>query len=172
MTAAITQPAALIAMLAGDPATAERYLRLEFDSFYQMGERRFLATTAAILARAVAAQGPARYGEAVELITVSREYAAAGDLSAQAISRGVAARILADQGDYLQAEELARSAAALSGQTDLLSECADIQLELCYVLAAAGRPSEARSAAAHALELYQRKGNLPGARGALRHLTT
>ena len=58
MTAAITQPAALIAMLAGDPATAERYLRLEYDSLYQMGERRFLATTAAKLARAIAAQGP------------------------------------------------------------------------------------------------------------------
>ena len=67
MTAAITQPAALIAMLAGDPATAERYLRLEYDSLYQMGERRFLATTAAKLARAIAAQGPSRYDEAIRV---------------------------------------------------------------------------------------------------------
>ena len=75
MTAAMTQPAALIAMLAGDPATAERYLRLEYDSFYQMGERRFLATTAANLARAIAAQGPSRYDEAIRLIAMSREAA-------------------------------------------------------------------------------------------------
>ena len=32
MTAAMTQPAALIAMLGGDPAAAEKYLRLEYDS--------------------------------------------------------------------------------------------------------------------------------------------
>src|SRR5215470_5931248 len=58
MTAAMIQPAALIAMLAGDPVTAERYLRLEYDSLYQMGERYFLSSTAAKLARAIAAQGP------------------------------------------------------------------------------------------------------------------
>ena len=46
-------------MLAGDPATAERHLRLEYDTLYQMGERRYLATTAAKLARAIAAQGQA-----------------------------------------------------------------------------------------------------------------
>jgi hypothetical protein len=60
MTAAIIQQAALIAMLAGDPATAEKYLRLEYDSLYRMGERLLLSTTAAKLARAIAAQGPGR----------------------------------------------------------------------------------------------------------------
>jgi predicted ATPase len=171
MTAAITQPAALIAMLGGDPVTAERYLRLEYDSLYQMGERRFLATTAAILARAIAAQGPSRYDEAMQLIAISREAAADEDLSAQAIGQGLYARILADRGRYREAEEHARSAAAISAQTDLLSEYADTLLELSHVLAAAGRVSEARSAATRALELYQRKGNLPGARETLRYLT-
>ena len=171
MTAAITQPAALIAMLAGDPATAERYLRFEYDSFYQMGERRFLATTAAILARAIAAQGSSRYDEAIRLIAMSQEAAANEDLSAQAIGRGLYARILADRGRHREAEELARSATALSAQTDLLSERADTLLELSHVLAAAGHLSEAHSAATEALELYQRKGNLPGARESLRYLT-
>jgi DNA-binding SARP family transcriptional activator len=169
MTAAITQPAALIAMLAGDPATAERYLQLEFDSFAQMGEQRLLVTTAGVLARAIAAQGPERYGEALGLIAISQE-ADDGDVSALAIGRSVHARILADQGHLQMAEELARSAAALSARTDLLSECADILFELCYVLAAAGRSAEARSTASQALRLYQSKGNLPGARGALRYL--
>jgi tetratricopeptide (TPR) repeat protein len=171
MTAAITQPAALIAMLAGDPVTAERYLRLEYNSFYQMGERRFLATTAATLARAIAAQGPSRYDEAMRLIAMSQEAAAHEDLSAQAIGRGLYARILADRGRYREAEELARSAAAISAQTDLLSGHADTLLELSHVLAAAGQVSEAHSAATQALELYQRKGNLPGARESLRYLT-
>jgi DNA-binding SARP family transcriptional activator/tetratricopeptide (TPR) repeat protein len=171
MTAIMTAPAALIAMLAGDPATAERYLRVEYDSLYQMGERRFLPTSAAKLARAIAAQGPSRYDEAIRLIAISRAAAADEDLSAQAIARGLYARILADGGRYREAEELARSATALAAQTDLLSERADTLLELSHVLAAAGQVPQAHSAATQALELYQRKGNLPGARESLRYLT-
>jgi predicted ATPase/DNA-binding SARP family transcriptional activator len=171
MTATMIQPAALIAMLAGDPVTAERYLRLEYESLYQMGERRFLASTAAELARAIAAQGPSRYDEAIQLLDMSREAAADEDLSPQAVSRGLYARILADRGRYREAEEFARSAAALSAQTDLLSEHADTLLELSHVLAAAGQISEAHAVATEALGLYRRKGNLPGARGALRYLT-
>ena len=171
MTAAITQQAALIAMLAGDPATAESYLRLQYDSLYQMGERRFLATTAATLARAIAAQGPSRYDEVIRLITMSQEAAADEDLSPQAIARGLYARILADRGRHREAEELARSAVALSAQTDLLSERADTLLELSHVLAASGQVSEAHSAATEALDLYQLKGNLPGARESLRYVS-
>lgn len=170
MTAIMTAPAALIAMLASDTATAERYLRLEYDSLQQMGERRFLSTTAAKLARAVAAQGESRYDEAIHFIETSREAAADEDLSPQAVSQGLYARILADRGCYREAEELARSAAALAAQTDLLNEHADTLLELSHVLAAAGQVSEAHSAATQALGLYQRKGNLPGARESLRYL--
>ena len=72
MTAPMTQPAAIIAMLAGDPVTAERYLRLEYGSLYEMGERHFLSSTAAELARAIAAQGPSRYDEAIQLLDMSR----------------------------------------------------------------------------------------------------
>jgi len=171
MKAVITQPAALIAMLGGDPASAERYLRLEFDSLQQMGDRRFLATTAATLARAIAAQGPSRYDEAIRLIALSREAAADEDLTPQAIGRGLQARILADRGRHREAEEMARSAAALFAQTDLLNARADTLLELSHVLAAAGQVSEAHAVATEALELYRRKGNLPGARESLRYLT-
>jgi DNA-binding SARP family transcriptional activator len=171
MTAAIIHPAALIAMLAGDPVTAETYLRLEYGSLYEMGERRHLPSTAAELARAIAAQGPSRYDEAIELLDLSREAAAGEDLSPQAVGRGLYARILADQGRYREAEELARSAVAIAEQTDLLSEHADTLLELSHVLAAAGQVSEAHSVATKALDLYQRKGNLPGARESLRYLS-
>ena len=170
MTGAITQPADLIAMLAGDPATAERHLRLEYDTLHQIGERRYLAGTAAKLARAIAAQGQSRYDEAVRLIAISQEAAAGEDMSAQALSQGLSARILADSGQHREAEELARSAVAFAGQTDLLSERADTMLDLAYVLAAAGRIPEAHTAATQALDLYQRKGNLPGTRESLRYL--
>ena len=64
-----------------------------------------------------------------------------------------------------------RSAVALAAQTDLLSQHADALLDLAHVLAAAGRSPEAQvSAATQALDLYQTKGNLPGAREALGYL--
>ena len=111
MTAAITQPAAFIAMLAGDPATAETHLRLEYESLDRMGEKGILATTAALLARAIAAQGQSRYDEATQLIAIGREAGAGEDLSTQIIGQGLAGRILADRGRYPEAEELACSAA-------------------------------------------------------------
>ena len=170
MTAAITQPAALIAMLADDPATAEMHLRLEYESLDEMGERRHLATTAVKLARAIAAQGQSRYDEATRLIAISQDAAAGEDLSAEAVSQGLSARILADRGRHREALVLARSAAALTAQTDLLSERADTLLDLAHVLAVAGQVPEARAAATQALDLYQRKGNRPGARDSLRYL--
>ncbi len=170
MTAAVTQPAAFIAMLAGDPATAEMHLRLEYESLQEMGERRYLASTAAKLARAIAAQGQTRYDEATHLIAIGREAAAGEDLGAEALGQGLSARILADRGRHREAVVLARSAAALTAQTDLLSERAEILLDLAHVLAAAGRVPDARAAATQAVDLYQRKGNRPGVRDSLRYL--
>ena len=69
------------------------------------------------------------------------------------------------------AEKLARSAAALAAQTDLLSEHADTLLDLAHVLAAAARFPEAHDIATQAFGLYQRKGNLPGSRESYRYLT-
>jgi len=171
MTAAITEPAAFIAMLAGDPATAEIYLRREYESLSLMGEKGFLATTAALLARAIVAQGETRYGEAIQLIAISQEAAAGEDLSAQIIGQGLSARILVGSGRHAEATDLASSAVALAAQTDLLSQHADALLDLAHVLAASGRVPEARAAADQALDLYHRKGNLPGSREARSYLT-
>ena len=171
MTAAITEPAAFIEMLAGDPLTAEMYLRLEYESLRLMGEKGFLSTTAALLARAIVAQGEKRYAEASQLIEISQEAAGGEDLSAQIIGQGSFARILADRGRHAEAVELVSSAVALAIQTDLLSQHADALLDLAHVLGASGRVAEAQAAATQALDLYQRKGNLPGVREALSHLT-
>jgi DNA-binding SARP family transcriptional activator len=171
MTAAVTQPAALIAMLAGDPSTAEMHLRLEYDSLNQMGEKGILATTAALLARAIMAQGERRYDEASQLITISQEAGAGEDLSAQIICQGLSARILANRGRCAEAVALASSATTLAAQTDLLSPRAEALLDLARVLAACGRVSEAHAVATQALDLFQRKGNLPGIRESVGYLT-
>jgi len=171
MTAAVTQPAAFVAMLAGDPATAEAHLRFACESLSLMGEKDNLATAAALLARAIAAQGQTRYGEASQLVALSLETAAGEDLVTEIIGRGLSARMLADRGRHAEATELASSVVALAAQTDLLSQHADALLDLAHVLVAAGRFPEAQTAATQALELYQRKGNLPGAREALGYVT-
>ena len=98
------------------------------------------------------------------MLDLSREAAADDDLSPQAVSQGLYARILADRGRHREAMELARSAAALAAQTDLLSEHADTLLELAHVLAAGGRGPRGTLRRDRGLDLYQRKGNLPGAR--------
>jgi len=171
MTAAVTEPAAFIAMLAGDPVTAEMHLRLGYESFSRMGEKDFLSTTAALLARAIVAQGEKRYAEASQLIEISQEAAGGEDLSADIIGQGLSARILADSGRRAEAVKLASSAVALAAQTDLLSQHADALLDLAHALATSDQVAEARVAATQALDLYQRKGNLPGARESLRYLT-
>jgi tetratricopeptide (TPR) repeat protein len=171
MTAAVTQPAALVAMLAGDPMTAEIHLRLEYESLSQMGDKGTLATTTALLARSIAAQGEERYAEAAKLIEISQEVAPDEDISAQIICQGLSARILAASGSHAEAMELASSAVALAAQTDQMSPHADALLDLAQVLAATGRASDAHAAATQALDLYRRKGNLPGTRESLGFLT-
>jgi len=135
-----------------------------------MGEKGYLATTAALLAKAIMAQGQNRYDEAASLITKSQRASAGEDLSAQIIGQGLSARIYAHRGHHAQAVELANSAVALAAQTDLLSQHADTLLDLAHVFAAANRVPQAHAAAAQALGLYRRKGNLPGARESLKCL--
>ena len=171
MTAAVTQPAAFVAMLAGDPATAEAHLRFAYESLSLMGEKDNLATAAALLARAIAAQGQSRYGEAGQLVALSLKAAAGEDLVTEIIGQGLSARMLADRGRHAKATEFASAAVALAARTDLLSQHADALLDLAHVLVTAGRLPDAQAAAAQALDLCQRKGNLPGARESLGCLT-
>jgi class 3 adenylate cyclase/tetratricopeptide (TPR) repeat protein len=168
MSSAVSHPASFVAMLTGDAAAAETQLRRDYGSLERIGEKGYLATTAAFLAQAIAAQG--RHDEAEHYIRVSREAGAGEDFLAQVIWQGVLARILAARGQLAEAEELARAAVALAERTDFLNQHADALLDLAEVLAAAGRASEAQSVVGQALGLYERKGNLLAAESARRRL--
>lgn len=167
MTTAVTQPAAFVAMLGGDPASAEAHLRFAYEALSLMGEKSNLTTVAAELARAITAQGQARHDEASALVAQSLEIAAGEDLVTEIIGQGLSARMLADRGRHGEASELASGAVALAAQTDLLSQHADALLDLAHVQATVGEFPEAQLSASQAFDLYQRKGNLPGAREAL-----
>ena len=153
-------PEALVATLAGDPAAAERCLRAEYDELTRMGERGFLSTTAALLARAVEAQG--RHDEAEELTKVAEQTGASDDLSTQIVWRSVRARVLAGRGLAEDAESLAREAVRLAAQTDRLNHHADALVDLAAVLAKSGRTDESETLE-RALELYERTGNVVAA---------
>jgi tetratricopeptide (TPR) repeat protein len=168
MTSAVTHPASFVAMLTGDPAMAETHLRRDYDSLQRMGEKGYLATTTALLARALAAQG--RHSEAEQFIRVSRQAGAAEDASAQMVWQGTWGRVLAYRGRLAEAEKPARAAVSLAEGTDLLNQHADALLDLAEVHDAAGRAPEARAATCAALEMYERKGNLLAAQGARRLL--
>jgi DNA-binding SARP family transcriptional activator len=170
MTASITQPAAFIAMLTGDAADAERHLRLDYARLERMGERGFLAMTAALLAQAIVAQEQERSDEAERFIAISQGASEGGDVAAQIVTQGVLARILATRKRFAEAEALARNAVALAEQTDLLNQHGDALLDLAAVLDAAGRTREGQAAVSQALLLYWRKGNLLTAEDARRRL--
>jgi tetratricopeptide (TPR) repeat protein len=147
---------ALVEMLARRPEAAERRLLRGYERLEEMGERALLATTAAMLAQAVEAQG--RDLEAERYCDLSERTAAPEDLTTQTLCRGVRARILARRGGGEPAEALARAAVELAARTDLLTIRADALLDLAEVLRLQGRAAAADDATHQATELLERKG--------------
>jgi tetratricopeptide (TPR) repeat protein len=162
--AGVEQHEASVDLLAGEPARAEERLRWAYERLDEMGEKALLATTAAMLAQALYAQG--RFDDAEGFCRTSRDAAAADDLSAQVECKSASAKILARHGRGEEAEALARDAVALVAATDLLTHHGDAMLDLAEVLELGGKTAEAQAANREALELYERKGNLVSAKRA------
>ena len=135
------------------------------ETLESMSGRDTLATTFALLAKAVFAQGGV--GEAGELCGAAEREAAAEDTMTQVILRGVGARVAARQGRLEVGETLAREAVNLAESTDLISLRGDAMLDLADVLRIVDRREEAERAAQAGLALYRAKGNTAGAREAL-----
>jgi tetratricopeptide (TPR) repeat protein len=152
---------ALVRLLADRPALAEIALRTDVEALAPMGAGGLLATTTALLAQAVFAQG--RVTEAYELCQDAAGAAPTDDIFTQVIWRGVRARILAAEGHCDQAEALAREAVALVQPTDYLSLQGDAMLDLAEVLRACGRTDDSDRAVRTGLSLYENKGNAIGA---------
>jgi ATP/maltotriose-dependent transcriptional regulator MalT len=148
-------------LLAGRPDLAEAALRADVDVLQAMSEGNALATTLAMLAHAVSAQG--RVAESGGLCRPIDVRALEDDPATLAILHGVQAKVLAHDGRGDEAEALARRAVALLEHTDLLSHRGDAMLDLADVLTACGRGDDAVRATATAIELYERKGNAAAA---------
>ena len=81
-----------VELMARDPVAAEGELRRDFETLDAMGERNYIATTAAYLAFALLLQG--KYDEADRYVTFSEETAAPDDLTSQFLWRQFRARLL------------------------------------------------------------------------------
>jgi class 3 adenylate cyclase/tetratricopeptide (TPR) repeat protein len=147
--------AGLIELLDGDAAAAERCLRSAYDGLRAHGLGIDAAQAAALLGRALLAQG--RAGEA-EALSRESEALAGDDLQSAIAWRGVRAEALARRGEAGAAVDLARAAVALAATTDHLLDHADARRALAAALHAAGRHEEAAIENGRAIELWDAKG--------------
>jgi DNA-binding SARP family transcriptional activator len=155
--AGVSHLEATVRLLAGQPELAEAALRADLEPLSAMGGGTSLATTTALLAQAMFAQG--HISQAAEMCRRTERHATPGDTVTQAMWRGVQARILAASGRYPDAEALAREAVALVEPTDLLSVRGDAMLDLAHVLRGCERAEASDRAVRAGLALYERKGN-------------
>ena len=147
--------AGLIELLAGDAIAAERCLRAAYDGLREHGLGIDAAQAAALLGRALLAQGRAAEAEA---LSRESEALAGDDLQSAIAWRGVRAEALARRGEAGAAVELARVAVALAATTDHLLDHADARRALAAALRAAGRNEEGAAEDARAIELWDAKG--------------
>jgi tetratricopeptide (TPR) repeat protein len=152
-------------MLAGDHVAAEAELRSDFDALWAMGERNYVATTAALLADALYRQG--RLDDAARYAGISRDTATEGDVSTHVLWRAVDGKVLARTSRLEAGLVRCREAVALVESTDDVNTHADVLCDLAEAVARTGDHREYRRLLEQALELYRGKGNLVGARRVL-----
>jgi class 3 adenylate cyclase/tetratricopeptide (TPR) repeat protein len=149
---------ALVELLGGDLALAEREIRSDLDFLAKAGSSYYLSTMTALLSRLVRDQG--RDDEALELSRAAERATDEDDFDSQALWRATRAPIIARSGDLAGAEALARKAVELVRRTEAPMMQADALAELAEVLKIAGRPVDARAAIEEAIALCCSKGNV------------
>src|SRR5207247_3818945 len=126
-----------------------------YDGLREHGLGIDAAQAAALLGRALLAQGRAAEAEA---LSHESEALAGDDLQAAIAWRGVRAEALARRGEHASAVQLARAAVDIAAATDALLDHAAARLALAAALRAAGRSDEAAAEEARAIELWEAKG--------------
>jgi len=148
---------------AEDWETGERALREGYEILEQMGDKAFLSTVAIYLGDALYRQG--RLDEAERYNEIGEELGATDDLLNEAAWRALRAKVLAARGDLDSARTVAREAVEIAAETDYIELEAETRLALAEILREA-EESDWAAEAGRSAELYERKGNLVGARRA------
>jgi hypothetical protein len=151
-----------IELLAGNVAAAELELRTGYRIFEELDDIHLRPTIAAYLAAALA-QGN-RLDDAKAFAEFAQSHSSEDDIVTQVMWRVALAQVRARE-DAALARQLGREAVDLASPTDFLDLQATALLALARVLREEGS-SEAASVAAEAQVVYERKGNIVGARWA------
>jgi len=144
---------------AGRPEEAEAVAREGFEQLEAFGETGYMSTVLSFLAEALYRQG--RHDEAEQYCAMVPEIAAVDDFDPQMRWRAVQAKVLAQRGEFDQADELSREAVAITAETDWVRHHGDALVSRAEVLELAGRGDEAAEALREAIELYERKQSRP-----------
>jgi DNA-binding SARP family transcriptional activator/class 3 adenylate cyclase len=159
-----------VELLAGDAHAAEEELRPALERLVLTGEHAVASYVAALLAEALGQQG--KNSEAESAAATATDLGADDDLSTQILARTALAGVRAHQGRLVEAERLAREAVDISLRTDWADWQADAFARLAEVLQADGRERDAELALRRALDRYEHRENIVGARRARSALAT
>jgi class 3 adenylate cyclase/tetratricopeptide (TPR) repeat protein len=144
--------------LAGDPSAAERAIRPSCELLEELGEVGYRYMAVSQLAASLYALE--RLDEAEKWTRAAQASAPTDDIASQMLWRQVRAQVLARRGERAEAEQLARQAVSLAGETDMLNWHGNALADLAAVYVLAGRARESRARLKQALALYERKGNV------------
>ena len=151
--AGISQPVAIIELLAGNAAAAESLLGEARAVLVAAGERGFLSTVSGLLALALARQE--RYSEADKFAEESRRVGAEDDVITQIYWRVAKAKVVAANGELDEARRLAAEAIKLAADYDSFDGPIAI-VEVASFL----EPAAARAGLERALASASAKGNV------------
>jgi ATP/maltotriose-dependent transcriptional regulator MalT len=160
---------ARLELLAGDFSAAERAFRSTCQALERVGDQAYLATGAAELADVLYALD--RFDEAEQWCLLASRLGASDDFFTQILWRAAQAKLLAQRGERDEAEALAREAVRRAEETDDLNCRAKVRVDLAEVLRVDGNSREGAEAVQVAVELFDRKENLVGAKRARALLT-
>jgi tetratricopeptide (TPR) repeat protein len=147
-----------IELMAGDPESAERKIRADFEALTAMDERFVRPYIAALLAKVLVELG--RHDEADDVVSVAVQIASEDDVEAQVVMRSVHARILAARGQSTEARIVAQGVLELARGTDSPVLHADTLVDLAELFD--DSPTERSAVLEQALALYEQKRHLVG----------
>jgi predicted ATPase/DNA-binding SARP family transcriptional activator len=143
--------AAMVGLIIGDPAAAERYGRKGYEAFRAMGERGgYVVDLAVLLADALYEQG--RFDEAQQLIEQANAEPSPATVSSTRLTQ---AKLLARSGQFAAARQLVSQAEALLSPTSAPLIRADVLQARAEVERLAGAPGQAAASLRAALLIYE-----------------
>ncbi len=154
--------AAMVELIAGDPAIVEPGLARACDKLERIGESGRLATAIAVLARVRDRLG--MHEDALALTRRSEDLSYAYDTSSHIIWAGTRARLLAQMGDLDEAERYGRMSVRIARRASAEYLTAGALTDLAEVLVATGDRVGALAAFDDAIALHESKQNVASAR--------